>query len=100
MLLLSKSEDQCSQAMRDGAKEVFENNLHHYETMKTVSRAYLSKSECSVQEAVYDTLPELKLRRLFPAVYFVNKNVPEERTQVLLSKKELIELLDNSSNSF
>ena len=33
----SKSEDQYSQAMKEAAKEAFENNLHHFETMKTVS---------------------------------------------------------------
>ena len=40
-------------AHQEAAKEVFENNLHHYEKMKTISRASLSKYECSVQEAVY-----------------------------------------------
>ena len=45
-------------------------------------------------------LPELKLRRIFPAVYFVNTNPPEERIQVLLSEKELSKLPDNSPNIF
>ena len=40
-------------AHQEAAKEVFENNLHHYETMKTISQANLSKYESSVQEAVY-----------------------------------------------
>ena len=31
---------------------------------------------------VYHILPELKLRRIFLAVYFVNKNLPEESVQV------------------
>ena len=42
----------------------------------------------------------MKLRRIFPSVYFVNKNRPEERVQVLLSEKELSELPDNSPNIF
>ena len=65
------------------AKDAFENHLHHYETMRTISGGYLSKLECSVQKAVNQILPELKLR-----------------TQVLLSKKELNELPNDSKNIF
>ena len=68
----SKTEDRCSQAMKQVAKEAFENNLHHHGIMKTIANAYLSNREEDVQEAVYHILPELKLRRIFPAVYFVN----------------------------
>ena len=96
----SKSEDQCSQAMKEAAREAFENNAGQYQTMKTIARAYLSKRECSVQEAVYHILPELKLRRVFPAVQFVNTNLPGERVKVLLSEKELNELPDDSPNIF
>ena len=41
----SKNKDQCLQTMMDVAmyKEAFENSLHHCETMKTISRAYLCK---------------------------------------------------------
>ena len=96
----SKTEDQCSQAMKQAAKETFENNMHHHDTMKTIAKAYLSSRECSVQEAVYHILPELKLRRIFPAVCFVITNLPEERIKVLVSEKELSELPDDSSNIF
>ena len=74
--------------------------MHDHDTMKTIARAYLSNRECSVQDAVYHILPELKLRRIFPAVYFVNTNLPEERIQVLLPEKELSKLPDNSPNNF
>ena len=83
--------------MKQAAKEAL-NNMHHHDTMKTIAKAYLSNQECSVQEAVYHILPELKLRRIFPAVYYVNTNPPEERVQVLLSEKELSELPGNSPN--
>ena len=96
----SKTADQCSQAMKQAAKEVFENNMLHHDTMKTIARANLSNRECSVQEVVYHILPELKLRRIFPAKYFVNTNLPEERVQVLVPEKELSELPDNSPNIF
>lgn len=68
--------------------------------MRTISGGYLSKLECSVQKAVNQILPELKLRRVFLAVHFVNINVQKERTQVLLSKKELNELPNDSKNIF
>ena len=75
----SKTEDWCSQAMKQRAKEAFENNMHHHDTMKTITKADLSNQQCSVQKAVYCILPELKLRRIFLAVYFVNTNAPEDR---------------------
>ena len=49
---------------------------------------------------MYHILPELKLRRIFPAVYFVNLNPPEERVQVLFPEKEISELPDDSLNVF
>ena len=57
--------------------------------MKTIAEAYISNRECSAQDAVYHTLPKLKLKRIFTAVYFVNTNPPEERVQLLLSEKNL-----------
>ena len=95
-----KTEDQCSQAMKQAAKEAYENNIHHHDTMKIIAKAYLNSRECSVQEAVYYILPELKLTRIFPSAYFVNANLPEERVQTLLSEKELSELPDDNLNIF
>ena len=46
MHILIKKEDQCSQIMNEITKETFENNSHHYESMKTISRAYFSKHKC------------------------------------------------------
>ena len=60
----------------------------------------LSNCECSVQEVVYHILPELRLRRIFPAVCFVNTNPLEERVQILLSEKERRGLPDDSPNIF
>ena len=64
--------------------------------MKKISQTYLSTYECSVQEAVWLHLSESKLKMLFTAVLSVSANVPQPRTQILLSKKELNELLDNT----
>ena len=96
----SKPEDQSLQAMKKAAKEVLEKNMHHHEFMKKIAKAYLSNQECSVQEEVYHISLELKLRRISPAVYFVNTNIPEEKVQELLSKKELSELPDDIQNIF
>ena len=60
----SKSEDQCSAAMKQAAKEALDNELDHFGTMKNILQTYTSKRECSVQEAVYHVLPELHLRRV------------------------------------
>ena len=78
----SKTEDQCSQAVKKADKEIFENNMFYHDTMKTIAKVYLSNWECPEQEAVYHILPELRLRRIFPAVHFVNTNPPEERVHV------------------
>ena len=74
--------------------------MNHHDNMKTIAKAYLSNQECSVQEAVYHILPELKLRRIFPAVYFSNSNLPDERVNVSFSEKEFSELPDDSPNIF
>ena len=97
---VSKTEDQCSQVMKQAANKAFENDKHHHDTMKKIAKAYLSNRECPVQEAVYHILLELKLRGIFPAVYFVNTNLPEERVQVSLSEKLLRRLPDDSPNIF
>ena len=36
----SNKKDHSSRAMREAANEAFMNNLHHYKTMKIISRAY------------------------------------------------------------
>ena len=92
----SKIEDLCSQARKQAAKEVFENKMHYHGTMKTVARAYLNNREGSVY-----FLSELKLRRIFPAVYFVNTNqVYFKYSSSILPEKELSELPDGSPNIF
>ena len=68
-----KTKDKCSQAMKQAAKEAFENNMHYDDIMKKVAKAYLSSRKCSLMEGVYYILPELKLRRIFPAVYLLTQ---------------------------
>ena len=76
----SKSEHLSSASVKETAKNV-------------------NERECSVQETVYHILCIMKLRRVLPVVHFINTNEEktEEKTQVLLSKKELNELPDDST---
>ena len=85
--------------MKEAAKEAFE-NAGHYQSMKTIAGAYLSIQECSVQDTVCYILTELKLRRVFPAIQFVNKYLCGERVKVLLFEIEPSELPDDSLNNF
>ena len=57
----SKSEDESSEAKQQAAKEASKLNLNAFEQMKSISKAYSTKRECSVQEAVYQVMPELWL---------------------------------------
>ena len=70
----SKSEDETSEAMKQAAKEALNTNKTNIEQMRSISRAYQTKRECSVQEAVYLVMPELWLRKSFPCVVFANSN--------------------------
>ena len=74
--------------------------MHHHDTMKGNAKACLSNRECCVWETVYHILPRLWLKKILPAVYFVNTDLPKERFHVLLSEKKLRELSDPSTNIF
>ena len=50
--------------------------------MLKIAKAYSSSRECSVQEAVYHTMPELWLSKTLPKVIFVNSNFPENRFRI------------------
>ena len=96
----SKSEDATSEAMQQAAKEACYQNMTKREEMKEIARAYTTSRECSVQEAVYHILPMLWLRKCSPAVVFANSNLPENRTKVFLSEKDLQALPEDSTNVF
>ena len=96
----SRTKDQCSQAMKEEVKKAVQNNMCHHETMKTMAKAYLNNRECSVQESLCYILSELKPRRIFLAIYFVNTSYSEERVQVLLLETERSKLPDDNSNIF
>ena len=96
----SKSEDETSKAMKLAAKEASENHLNNYEQMKSIAQAYATKSECSVQEAVYHIMPELWMRKCFPGIVFVNSNLPEDRYKIFKSEEVLSELPADSTDIY
>ena len=64
----SKTENKTSEAMKQAAKEAHALGKTNLEKMRTVARAYSTKREFSVQEAVYLVMPELWFRKTFPKV--------------------------------
>ena len=96
----SKSEDESSEAMKQAAREAKKVNHNSYEQMKAISRAYIIKRECSVQEAVYLIMPELWLRKSYPRVIFANSNLPGNRFRICLSEEEINELPSESTDIF
>ena len=97
---LSKTVDQCSHAMNQAFNEAMTSKLTNYDQMKSIAQAYSMKRECSVQEAVYHIMPELWLRKTFPAAVFGNTNIPENRFRVCLDEGEIKDLPENSTDIF
>ena len=97
---LSKSEDECSKAMKQALVDARDTNLGKFEEMISIAKAYASNRECSVQEAVYHVMPELWLRKCFPRVHFLNSNLPSERYRMCKSQEELAELPEDSIDVF
>ena len=96
----SKSEDKCSTAKKEALKMAEQNDLSRFETMVNIAKAYNTNRECSVQEAVYLTMPELWLRKCFPAIQFVNTNLPEQRYKMFKSKEEIEEMPEDCEDVF
>lgn len=73
IIYFTKTKGLRLQAMRKEANEVFENNKHHHNAIKTIAKVFLCNRECSLQEAAYHIFPELNLRRIFLAVNFLTQ---------------------------
>ena len=97
---LSKSEDECSEAMNQAVKEAFEHNLDNYQQMKNVAHTYVNKRECSIQECVYQILAGQWLRKTCPGVIFANSNIPEKRYRICREEKDILQLPDDSTDIF
>ena len=55
--------------------------------------------ECLLQEAAFNIMSELWLRKVFPAVVNVNSNLREKRVKTILTKNQLSELPEGSKVS-
>jgi len=86
--------------MKDALAQCKKLDKDKFDTMCKIAQAYTDNRECSVQEAVYQLMPELWLRKGYPQVMFVNTNLPENRFHMFKSEEELSELPDDSENVF
>ena len=96
----SKSEDETSEAMKQAVKDAINGKKSDFERMKAIARAYATKRECSVQEAVFLVMPELWLRKTFPKVLFLNSNILEKRYRIFQNKEEIDEFPEDSTDIF
>ena len=97
---LSKSDDECSQAMSQAVKEAFEDKLDNYQQMNLVAQTYVNKRECSIQECVYQVLSDQWLRKTFPDIIFANSNIPEKRCRICREEKDISQLPEDSTDIF
>ena len=63
--------------------------------MRDAMKKIAYSRQLSVQEAVYNVLPELWLRKCSPGISFINTNLPNNRIRMIKSKKELDLLPDH-----
>ena len=82
----TKDETECSQAIMNAAKEARADNMNVAEGLRKIGAAFLSTREVSSQECVYRCMPELWLRKIFPATVFVSTDLPEKRIHVTKSQ--------------
>ena len=86
--------------MKQTTKEALKENKSDYGKMKAIAKTYITKRECSAQEAVYLIMPKIWWRKVFPRVIFLNSNLPEKRFSIFKKKAEIDELPDDSTDIF
>ena len=60
--------------------------------LRKIGAAFLSSREVSSQKCVYCCMPELWLRKIFPATVFVSTDLPDKRLRVTKSQQDLEEI--------
>ena len=96
----SKNESLCSDAMKEALNQSKELESSKYERMIKLAKAYSDHREVSIQEAVYQLMPELWLRKGYPAVSFVSTSLPNERFRMMKTEEEIIEMPEDSDEIF
>ena len=89
---LSKSENECSVAMKQAVRDAFKKELNNYEQMKLVANAYMNKRKFSIQECAYHILPVQWLRKTFSGVIFAKSIIPEKLFRLCLAEHEIFDL--------
>ena len=86
--------------MKQTTKEALKENKSDYGKIKAIAKTYITKRECSAQEAVYLIMPKIWWRKVFPRVIFLNSNLPEKRFSIFKKKAEIDELPGDSTDIF
>ena len=94
----TKDETECSQAIINAAREAKDANMDIRDGLRKIGAAFLSTREVSSQECVNRCMPELWLRKIFPAAVFVTTDLPDRRVRIAKSKEKLEELDDESTD--
>ena len=94
---LSKQEHEYFRAMKQAFNESLERSAESCEQMNSTAHPYVSNRECSPHKVVYQVMPELWLRKVFPGVLYVNSNIPEKRVRMMLNEKEIFEIPEDST---
>ena len=88
----SQPESELSEPLKQAAKETKKQNLNVRDAMKKIAYS----RQLSVQEAVYNVLPEFWLRKCSPGISLIDTNLPNNRIKMIKSKEELELFPDNS----
>ena len=89
-----------SESLKQAAKEIKNQHLNVCDGMTKIAYSFISLCQLSIQEAAYNVLLELWLRKCSPGISFINTNLPDNRIMMIKSKEELELLPDNSTDIF
>ena len=96
----SKSKSEVSEPLKLAQSEIKKQSLNIHDAMKQIVYSFIIARQLSVQESVYDILPELWLRKCLPGFLFINTNLPENRIRMVKSKGVLEALSGDSTDAF
>ena len=96
----SKHESEVSESLKQAAKERKNQHLNVRDAMNKIAYSFISSRQLSVQETVYNVLPELWLRKCSPGISFINTNLHNNRIRMINSKEELELLPDKNTDIF
>ena len=88
----SKSESETSQDLLQTCSDIRSMNLNVREVMHKLASYYLISRKVSLPAAVYNSLPEIWLRKYFSRAVFVNASKQFERIQICKSVEEIEEV--------